>query len=359
MDIFSIPQGGSRQGGASLPRALCGVGKSEMAPACISAISRQYLMRSKENQSLAIDAYIYPGMTVFRSIGKITPGRTGSQSTDTNHYGKKEIITEFSKKSRNNMMKMTGKIKDESYFEYWFTLTFADDCMQGLSEADIMKKATYSLNRLQKYIKRHFPSFWGIWKKEIQRRKSGLLKGVAIPHYHITCKIDGYTKEQYEDTMVNILVKWVQITGTKDIDAYKVALDKRSRSFLDNPIIAQKYISKYITKVENDMIDYSIGRCWGIINKELTLLNTVHSPQKEKLKGKEKSQVLRWIRRMVKNESLKKAFSSGNPNTFVLTRHQTIERMIAFAGDDKRSGAGAQRNKLHTKINQRGVLCVQ
>ena len=105
-----------------------------------------------------------------------------------------------------------------------------------------------------------------IWKREYKLRKSGRNKGEAMPHFHVL--IGGLTPKQQSiwiNICVQLLVRWVQITGTDNDDALAVAINKKSYRRIENPKHATCYISKYFSKDEPIDIPEgeSIGRCWG------------------------------------------------------------------------------------------------
>ncbi|HCY83942.1 MAG TPA: hypothetical protein DHV36_02275, partial [Desulfobacteraceae bacterium] len=107
-----------------------------------------------------------------------------------------------------------------------------------------------------------------IWKKEFTDRKSGKLKGMYIPHYHIA--LAGLSPKQEKDwqlTCIMILTKWIEIIGTDDDNALVVACHRKSFRKIHNSRQAIAYIGKYFSKtneIENEDGEViSIGRAWG------------------------------------------------------------------------------------------------
>ena len=70
---------------------------------------------------------IYEGLVLARKIKKDS---SGDEFKIKRGGGKKKEITEFSKRSRLNMMKHLGMLKNRP--EFWFDLTYPDDVMEGL-----------------------------------------------------------------------------------------------------------------------------------------------------------------------------------------------------------------------------------
>lgn len=179
-----------------------------------------------------------------------------------------------------------------------------------------------------------------LWKKEIQRRKSGVLKGKRVPHYH--CTITGMTEahlKHWEQTAVILLKKWVDITGTQNPNALKVALHRRNGSAssyrkIENSKMAICYITKYFSKTDEkdastkDGEPESIGRSWGkskgmpLVQAHRVKLNRVESIKVRRLMRKYKR--LKFNKKFIGvREQLSRGYS-----TFLFVAENTILRYL-------------------------------
>ena len=178
---------------------------------------------------------------------------------------KRGQITGMSKKSSLRLRKRAARIED---LALWIDLTFADDTMTDKTITQRAEFSYYCLKRLTKYVKEKF-NMHLIWKRENKPRKSGENIGEIIPHFHVL--FGGMTQKQHTNWIpicMQILMRWVQITGTDNDDALAVAINKKSFRRIENPKHATCYISKYFSKDEPLEIPKgeSIGRCWGKSN---------------------------------------------------------------------------------------------
>ena len=176
---------------------------------------------------------------------------------------KRGIITKVSKKSSNRLKKFLASIPD---LGLWVDFTFPDDVMFGKTLEERKDFANECLKKLKRFI--HKIGLKEVWKKEFTDRKSGKLKGLSIPHYHIA--LAGLSRQQAKDwqmTCIKILVKWIQIIGTNDDNALKVACHRKSFRKIHHSRQAISYIGKYFSKtdeVQDENGDtISIGRAWG------------------------------------------------------------------------------------------------
>jgi hypothetical protein len=279
---------------------------ADMAPACISAISETMAEELDFRRIFpGYQLHVYPLYTEFLALDDLKPTATADQLkydtsldvhwvkrkkrqnkkdglffqkyTDPLSYeqrlfiepeGSSKIkpkrgqIKNVSKKSSTRLKKRAARIGDLSL---WIDLTFSDDVPQKKSISERAQFSYYCLKRLSKYVKEKY-GLYLIWKREYKERKSGQNKGEIMPHFHIL--FGGMTEQQNSKWIaicVQILMKWVQITGTDNDDALSVAINKKSYRKIENPKHATCYISKYFAKTEPLDIpeDESIGRCWG------------------------------------------------------------------------------------------------
>ena len=279
----------------------------DMAPACISAISETESM-ILDNRCLfpGYQLHVYPLYTEFTSKENTKPLKEAKdinydssvnvplvtrkkrqqkkdgmtflkynnpdlyekrlyqerKNSSTSPTPKRGQITGMSKKSSLRLRKRAARIEDLSL---WIDLTFADDTLYHRTITERAQFSYYCLKRLTKYVKDKF-NLHLIWKRENKPRKSGKNTGEIMPHFHVL--FGGMTQKQYSKWIsisIQILMRWVQITGTDSDDALAVAINKKSFRRIENPKHATCYISKYFSKDEPLEIPEgeSIGRCWG------------------------------------------------------------------------------------------------
>ncbi len=187
---------------------------------------------------------------------------TPHNKSSSNNVSKRGQIKGMSKKSSIRLRKRAARIEDLSL---WIDLTFADDVMVNKSITERAEFSYYCLKRLTKYVKDKF-GLHLIWKREWQDRKSGKNIGEIISHFHVL--FGGMSPKQHKNWVsicCQILIRWVEITGTDNENALVVAINKKSYRRIENPKHATCYISKYFSKDEPLDIPpgESIGRCWG------------------------------------------------------------------------------------------------
>ncbi|MCM2283361.1 MAG: hypothetical protein NDI81_01170 [Desulfobacula sp.] len=282
---------------------------ADMAPACISAISETMAHEFDTRRIFpGYQLHVYPLYTEFLALDDLEPVATADQlkyDTSLNvHWVKRKKrqnkkdgllfqkytdplayehrlfiepegssrikpkrgqIKNVSKKSSTRLKKRAARAGDLSL---WIDLTFSDDVLEKKSISERAQFSYYCLKRLTKYVKETF-GLYLIWKRENKERKSGQNKGEIMPHFHVL--FGGMTEQQNSKWIaicIQILMQWVQITGTDNDDALAVAINKKSYRKIENPKHATCYISKYFAKTEPLDIpeNESIGRCWGTSN---------------------------------------------------------------------------------------------
>ncbi|MCG8686933.1 MAG: hypothetical protein MI892_18785 [Desulfobacterales bacterium] len=190
---------------------------------------------------------------------RLYPQRASDQSSIVPKRGQ---ITGMSKKSSLRLRKRAARINDLSL---WVDFTFSDDVLENMSITERAQFSYYCLKRITKYAKEKF-GLHLIWKREYQPRKSGRNKGEIMPHFHVL--FGGMTSKQHKiwiNICIQILTRWVEITGTENDNALAVAVNRKSYRRIENPKHATCYISKYFSKDAELEIPEgeSIGRCWG------------------------------------------------------------------------------------------------
>ncbi len=257
---------------------------------------------------------IYPNMVEIRQTNP--PKQSGNKS------GTKDIIKEFSKKSRTKFIKFFCRIEDE--LKLWQDVTFADDVMQIKNERKEVSNKT--LNRFRRIILDKYQSIKIAYKREWEPRKRGKLKGEYVPHFHMFMSVSSM-KEEYELFYIaNELAKiWVQCSGTIEINkALSVALHHKSYRMIKSHKQAIKYATKYITKPVENWTDESIGRSWGTIGKF-----NIAKPQEKEFTPAEMVQIKRRLRRLApKKHAIQKALKQRETPTFLIVSKNTVNRII-------------------------------
>ena len=345
-----------------------------MAPACISAISEtERMINDTRHLFPGFDINVYPLYTEFTlkkdphilktisyDTSEDTPVHTrrirqgkkrsmtyqrheepeeyekrvqaNTNKKSSSHVPKRGRITGMSKKSSLRLRKRTARIDDLCL---WIDFTFSDDVLENKSITERAEFSYYCLKRIAKYAKDKF-GLHLIWKREYQPRKSGKNKGEIMPHFHVL--FGGMTPKQHANWInicVQILMRWVQITGTENDDALVVAINKKSYRRIENPKHATCYISKYFSKDGELEIPEgeSIGRCWGTSKNCPDIAPWVISLTQE--------QSFQLVRHLVKKKKLnhkkgrflKYQLQHGHP-TFLFEDEVDIGRFLNFINVD-------------------------
>ena len=217
--------------------------------------------------------------------------------------------------------------------------TFPDDVMEGKTLAERRDFANECLKKLKKFL--HSLKIKEVWKKEFTDRKSGKLKGLYVPHYHIALTgLSRKQKSKWQTTSIMILKKWVDIIGTDDDNALVVACNKKSFRVIHSSKQAISYIGKYFSKT-NEVQDetgevISIGRAWGYAR---VLKDGIPEPFHFYLNKTQSIEFRRFMRRYKKLKRNKKFIGAyehmtrGYP-TFLFGDETTILRFLVSIGVD-------------------------
>jgi hypothetical protein len=267
-----------------------------LSPPLTNSHNRKQHSQPVESQRATVE--LYEGAAAFemrRNLPRLAPA-----------LAERGAITGFSRKSRNRMIQMCNRIAyDPENLPLFVGLTFPDEYFQQHEPEDVLGRLT----QFTKALRRRFPAVAAIWKKELQDRKSGVMKGDLVPHYH--CLFFGH---EHKIDYVCQRGKWVDVRPLPD-GQWRIriwALDEAGKRFLyqDETVRAgqkdrfkewlertwyecvgsgqvkhfhqgshvdllqkirgvQAYISKYVAKVQDhDSSPYSIGRWWGIVGSE-------------------------------------------------------------------------------------------
>jgi hypothetical protein len=270
---------------------------------------------------------IYEGLVLARTIKKDS---AGGEFKTKRGGGKKKKITEFSKSSRLNLMKHLGMMKNRP--EFWHDLTYPDDVMEGLSIEERKLKSSEDIHQLKRWMERAGINAHGAWKREWKIRKSGILKGTGVPHFHNVDWLDGADDRKYIQEYYRIAEKWLEITGTQGeykAKARKVLYHEKSYRFIMSQKQMRKYMQKYISKDEEFISDESIGRNWGLIGDPIE-----QNPEEATIEHNEMVLLKRMLRKLCKGINKKVKYglhfclSHERTQFFVIMEKQTAFRML-------------------------------
>lgn len=266
------------------------------------------------------------------------PFYTRQSKSGSTERSKRGLITCISPKSANRLKKTMSRVLN---LDLWIDLTFSDDVFEGMNFQEKLKFSYDRLNEFERFIRSlgiHY-----IWKKEIKPRLSGRLLGERVPHYHVAlCYLSEDQKRNYKRLCIQLLKKWVSITGTTNPDAWKVALNKdrfgepSSYRLIKSAKMAGCYIGKYFSKTE-PLKDYpieSIGRAWGkSLGIPLADAIQVNLTRNESIRFRRivrKALKLRKNKKFIGcNEQLKRGYS-----TFLFLTEDFIFRLAGFVSDN-------------------------
>ena len=252
--------------------------------------------------------------------------KSGVQQGQEIPGGKRGKITGFTKAARSRMIQRMASLKQ--YPSFWQDFTFPDDVMTGRTAAERAEFSSYCMKKFKRAIGKRF-KIRGIWRREWEKRKSGILKGESVPHFHALLDGDRITEQNYRSICVQLASLWVSITGTKNEAALKVALHPKSYRWLINKKMAQRYVSKYMAKTESHEDGVSRGRYWGYIGKpEFAETETIQLTNRESL------MLRRLFRRMANSAHLQRLFKCRHAGGWLLINRQTVQRMLDYILDE-------------------------
>ena len=152
------------------------------------------------------------------------------------------------------------------------------------------------LKNFKARLARAYPSVSGIWRMETVPRKSGALRGVFMPHFHLVLHLpDGVNYESFKKSIAQM---WTSVCRRDFWSTRSVQLHARRGTDCQriySPQGALNYASKYITK-EDKAEPLEAGRSWGLIGKpNMTRIAVVEVPRlwRDKLAHKVAQAILR------------------------------------------------------------------
>jgi hypothetical protein len=315
------------------PRGPAGPEGAE-GPPLVSSVIKSYFKKTGKVRLPGVKnkVLIYPGYTEFKNDIRQMPKPDEEKS-------KRGKITFFSARSRRDMQKRLGQLSVPP--SYWVDFTFEDSTMQGMTKGERAKRSTYTLKKFNQMCKVRGIVIEGVWKREWKFRKSGVLQGQLLPHFHIF--FNAYrngARITLGEVTGEIMLLWVKATGVKygteaHMNALKVAYNPKSFREINSYAEANKYATKYISDNEKEDVDStpeSIGRCWGMLGNP-----AIADPEVIEV-GYEGMVRLRRIVRKRCNKTakgwFKKALRDEYGEFFIFISHNTMKRLLEWLNEE-------------------------
>ena len=238
--------------------------------------------------------------------------------------GKRDKISEFSRKSRLNLKRNLAKMKTEALDAATsITLTIPTWCPVAW-DPELYKPC---LKRFNQELVREFDAS-GFWKLEFTKKKAA--------HFHLL--VFGLSPGVIEW----ISKTWYRIVGTEDERHLRAGTNVET---VRNAPGAVSYMAKYIQKDDEQMIGVHTGRYWGTFNKA----NLPIGVEKEvQINPKQAVKLRRIMRKKIRNDVrrsqwTKKFMDLGFDNQLGVSTPYELERYMQLA----RSGP---KKPFHCKI---------
>ena len=289
--------------------------------ACKGAISLPFLLESEARKVAKTGLIIYEGYTELRYASFLKRVKARKRGKDT--Y--------LSKKSRIRLLKRLASIKD--VFQLFQTFTFPDDIMEGKTVAERSRIANEARRRFLRKARRRWPSFKAVIRQEWKPRKSGRIIGEECPHLHCLYLMNFLTKANYQDCARILAGLWVESLQTEEVEqALSVAQHESSYTWMHNQLMAKKYISKYVAKVDQSESRGSRGRAWYMVGEF-----DIPDAEWQALSERDNIRVRRLLRGYMKRRSrrIEKSLRKQGVNTFCFIQRETIYRMIKHVTQDE------------------------
>ena len=289
--------------------------------ACKGAISAPFFLESQARKVAKTGLIIHEGYTELRY----------ASFPQTVKAGQRGKVTYLSRKARIRLLKRLASVKDR--FQVFQTFTFPDDVMEGKTIAERSRISNEARRRFLRVVRRRWPSFKAVIRKEWQARKSGRIIGEECPHLHILYLMNFLTKANYQDCARILAGLWVESLNTQEIkEALSVAQHESSYTWMHNQLMGKKYISKYIAKVDESKTRESRGRAWYMVGEF-----DIPDAEWQALSERDNIRVRRLLRRYMKRRSrrIEKSLRKQEVNTFCFIQRETIDRMIKHVTQDE------------------------
>lgn len=201
-------------------------------------------------------------MTVRGNL--IPPEYRNAAPTGGTSASKRGKVTKYSKKSEKRLLERFARKVDYTR-PIFITLTYPDEvwCDRNLTGRDLKKHIELLRHRLEY----EYPDVGGIWRVEIEDRKSGRYIGRHVPHIHMI--IDNVIND-VADIRVTMRKIWSEILQVERAITDVSTAKNRKHAYY--------YLAKYTAKVSeisHSQID-DIGRWWAVFgNWDMTPFATI------------------------------------------------------------------------------------
>lgn len=201
--------------------------------------------------------------------------------------GARKPIKEFTKKSRNNMMRTLAKVRGANA-GLFIHLTYPDEALPDV------KKLRRDRDVFFKRMRREYPAAAGVWRVEFEDRKSGQFVGRVVPHIHVLLfQAKGYNLVRM---IMWVALAWFQVVGSGLLKHLKAGTRVER---INSRRHAMYYASKYVAKSSEHEIpieEYGLpGRFWGVFGElDRAIVLTVKLTQQEYIKFKRLA--VRWLK---------------------------------------------------------------
>jgi len=204
---------------------------------------------------------------------------------------KRGKIKAFSRKSRNRLIRHILSL--ERLPDSFSSLTYDDSVLKRLGIDEMRERVHEDIHRMKAFVRKRFPDVWFLWRIEWKPRKMGECAGMVAPHWHGMWCIGN---RDFEAFRCVILAEWLGLTGTENVDAFKVTLKEKSFQKLDGKRSVVGYVSKYVAK-ESDEMGFDTGRHWGSVGPVPKAKGIVIE-----LDGRESAHLIRLLKRWLKSK---------------------------------------------------------
>ena len=178
---------------------------------------------------------------------------------------KRGHVTKFSAKSRKRMLEKVATLLRDVVCHF-VTLTYTDDSIPNDS-----KQLQSHMRAFFERLRRNNPVSSGVWRIEIEPRKSGRWKGYAAPHIHMLLFSPKIGLPEIDNPHYS---GWIHETWSEILTAsygFDVA-PRTDHKVVHGSLGVRKYTAKYAAKAQQSLLvdlPYSHGgRYWGVFNSE-------------------------------------------------------------------------------------------
>lgn len=171
---------------------------------------------------------------------------------------KRGYVTAWSRKSRKRILVKAASLRNAGN-GLFITLTYPDSVASRSDFNSSMIKGHLELVR--KWLLNRYPGAGAMWRVEVVARKSGVLKGRPVPHFHII--LISPAKIRLDTIRRQLRKHWYKVAHYEDIHRGKAGVDVQ---YIHSRQHAMYYVSKYVAKNvddEGDQPAFIVGRHWG------------------------------------------------------------------------------------------------